>query len=446
MEATNHNKQLLKDNLILNSQNIDRFRIRGRCLTMTKNNGGNQHYIDVSEDQDIKAWISEQGFGHAIPDFQPNGRQKQVAAVDVTNNPEIHTWLNQQGLGHLIKSPSPEEPELPVHFPKLVTDDFNYGRRSRSMSIAIPSEYHDGHNYDRSSKMHTTDTIDGSNNRRRSESVTEFDPSQHLIRIKPNHRSSLTASLTKPQHQRFQSKKDSSSSSSSSDSSESGSENEIIHINTRDSLRKHERARHGDDEHVIQKQRVFVRYLQPPTPPADGPIIIKETPVKSSKRRKQAPIIIRQKCPSPPTPLPIIYREQAPPPSRPEPTTIIKKRVPAPPSPRHIIIEKIPPPPPKHPDIIIEKWLPPKRNKHRDVIIHQCEPPTIQSPNITIVESRSPCDKHNIRYINRIYDESPSTACPTSCHSVLNCTPACCMNPSTLICQPGKEMLIADYI
>jgi len=77
----------------------------------------------------------------------------------------------------------------------------------------------------------------------------------------------------------------------------------------------------NNQQNVVYKQQVNIRYLQPPTPPPPAPIIIREKQAPAPP--KQPPIIIRQTEPAPSTPAPLIIRERAPtPPSPTEPTVI----------------------------------------------------------------------------------------------------------------------------
>ncbi|KAI3387481.1 hypothetical protein SNEBB_003057 [Seison nebaliae] len=101
-----------------------------------------------------------------------------------------------------------------------------------------------------------------------------------------------------------------------------------------------------NNENVEYKQEVAIRYLQPPTPPPPGPIIIKE--VRPPPAPAAPPVIVRQRPPRPLTPPPIVVREQ--PPTQPQhlPPKIITKQLPRNvPPPRRVIVERLPPLPPK---------------------------------------------------------------------------------------------------
>lgn len=104
------------------------------------------------------------------------------------------------------------------------------------------------------------------------------------------------------------------------------------------------------NQNVVYKQQVNIRYLQPPTPPPQAPIIIRE---KHLPQSQQPPIIIRQTEPLAPTPPPLVIREKAPEAPSTGTPTIIERTLPAPPPPpRQVIIERIPAPPVKPRPII----------------------------------------------------------------------------------------------
>ncbi|CAF0799679.1 unnamed protein product [Didymodactylos carnosus] len=63
-------------------------------------------------------------------------------------------------------------------------------------------------------------------------------------------------------------------------------------------------------EQPTYKQQIIVRYLRPPTPPAPGPLVIKE--VRPPPPAPAPPLIIRTRAPRGKTPPPIIIREQPP--------------------------------------------------------------------------------------------------------------------------------------
>ncbi|CAF1277254.1 unnamed protein product [Adineta ricciae] len=134
---------------------------------------------------------------------------------------------------------------------------------------------------------------------------------------------------------------------------------------------------------LTYQQNISVRYLQPPTPPPPGPIIIRE--VRPPPTCPKSPIHIRQRPAPERTPPPLIFRERPPPiPPRP-PCQIIEKLLP-PPSrpPRRLIVEQLGPCPPKPSDVIIERWLPYRRNDQRR-IFYERVPTTPPSPNVLVM-------------------------------------------------------------
>lgn len=111
------------------------------------------------------------------------------------------------------------------------------------------------------------------------------------------------------------------------------------------------------DQQLLFKQQVRVRYLQPPTPPPPGPILVKQEP--RVPMPVAPPIIIRQQAPPVVAPPPIVYREAPPPPPLTIPTRVITiPGKPMPPPPRKVIVERLAQMPAPPPDIIIERWLP----------------------------------------------------------------------------------------
>ncbi|KAI3380108.1 hypothetical protein SNEBB_004721 [Seison nebaliae] len=123
-------------------------------------------------------------------------------------------------------------------------------------------------------------------------------------------------------------------------------------------------------DNILYNQEVAIRYLQPPTPPPGGPILIKEVQAPTPQL---PPIIIRQKPPQAATPTPMIIRENPPQePSEPE-TKIINHRLPTPPpKPRRVIIERLGKMPEKPRNVIVERWLPYK-NQKRQIIYEKLE-------------------------------------------------------------------------
>ncbi|CAF1453366.1 unnamed protein product [Rotaria sordida] len=136
--------------------------------------------------------------------------------------------------------------------------------------------------------------------------------------------------------------------------------------------------RQAAQDDVVYKQRVFVRYLQPPTPPVGGPIIVREK--QPPPPPPESPLVIKRAPPPPPTPPPVTIREHPPPLPPPEGTTIIDKMIPAAPKPqRQVIVEQYPQLPPKPQNVIIERWLPMPPRK-RPIFYQRLPAPTVNQP------------------------------------------------------------------
>ncbi|UJR10079.1 hypothetical protein I4U23_014301 [Adineta vaga] len=134
---------------------------------------------------------------------------------------------------------------------------------------------------------------------------------------------------------------------------------------------------------VVYRQRVFVKYLQPPTPPVAGAIIVREKQLPAPP--PDPPLVIRRAPPPPPTPPPVVIRERPPPIPPPEGTTIINKILPPlPKPPRQVIIEQYPQLPPKPRDVILEKWLPVPPRQRR-IFYERLPPPIVKPPPRPIV-------------------------------------------------------------
>jgi hypothetical protein len=134
-----------------------------------------------------------------------------------------------------------------------------------------------------------------------------------------------------------------------------------------------EHIRRHNNDRITYKQDVAIRYLQPPTPPPSGPVIIRE--IRAPQPPEAPPLIIHQRPPVPVTPPPIIIRERPPVPPPIEPPRIVNKYLPAPPPPpRKVIIERQAPLPQKPQPIIIEKWLPYKPSPERRVVVERAQP------------------------------------------------------------------------
>ena len=134
-----------------------------------------------------------------------------------------------------------------------------------------------------------------------------------------------------------------------------------------------QQIRRPNNNRITYRQDVSIRYLQPPTPPPPGPVIIRE--IRAPQAPEAPPLVIRQRAPAPITPPPIVIRERPPIPPRIEQPRIVTKYLPAPPpSPRKVIIERQAPLPQKPQPIIIEKWLPYKPPPERRVVVERAQP------------------------------------------------------------------------
>ncbi|CAF0892850.1 unnamed protein product [Brachionus calyciflorus] len=137
-------------------------------------------------------------------------------------------------------------------------------------------------------------------------------------------------------------------------------------------------------DEIVYKQNVFIRWLQPPTPPPPAPIIIRE--VQDPTPETLPPLVICKQAPRPPTPPPLIIRERPPTPIEvPKEPLIIERRVPVPEKHRKVIIEHLPPPPPKPRDIILEKWLP-REPAPRSVYVQKSNQISHQKPIYEVFE------------------------------------------------------------
>lgn len=124
---------------------------------------------------------------------------------------------------------------------------------------------------------------------------------------------------------------------------------------------------------VTYKQNIIVRFLQPPTIPNAGPLVIKE--ISSQQQPPLPPLVIKQRPTPPKTPPPLFIRERPPPLPSTVATKVITRHVPPDPAPpRAVIIERLPPLPPKPRDIVIERWLPYEIvNQKRKVIVERAQ-------------------------------------------------------------------------
>lgn len=167
-------------------------------------------------------------------------------------------------------------------------------------------------------------------------------------------------------------------------------------------------------EPVRAKQNIRVRYLQPPEPPAQAPIIVKERQLTPPP--PAPPLVIRQISKPPPTPPPLIIRERPPtPPKIATQPTVIEKVLPPPtPPPRQVIVERIPAPE-KPRDVIYEKWLPYKPPGERPVLVergrtYERQPP----PKNVIIEYEHP----TVNLERQIFDEGVLRADPANYNRV----------------------------
>ncbi|CAF4148192.1 unnamed protein product, partial [Rotaria sp. Silwood2] len=127
------------------------------------------------------------------------------------------------------------------------------------------------------------------------------------------------------------------------------------------------------NEHLTYHQDIAVRYLQPPSPPPPGPIIVRE--IRAPAPPEAPPLVIHQRANVPLTPPPMVIRECPPVPPPIEPPVTVNKFLPAPPPlPRKVIIERQAPLPPKPQSVIIEKWLPYQPPPQRPVIVEPAPP------------------------------------------------------------------------
>ncbi|CAF0885786.1 unnamed protein product [Rotaria sp. Silwood1] len=127
------------------------------------------------------------------------------------------------------------------------------------------------------------------------------------------------------------------------------------------------------NEHLTYHQDIAIRYLQPPSPPPPGPIVVRE--IRAPLPPEAPPLVVRQHANVPMTPPPMIIRECPPVPPPIEPPSVVNKFLPAPPPlPRRVIIEREAPLPPKPQPVIIEKWLPYKPPPERRIVVEPAAP------------------------------------------------------------------------
>ena len=138
------------------------------------------------------------------------------------------------------------------------------------------------------------------------------------------------------------------------------------------------------------KQQVAIRYLNPPTPPRHGDIIIRQEP--DNQLPAAPPLVIRQVPAPAPTPAPIVIREAPP-----RPPTVLGTKIVTiagrnlPPPARKIVLEKLPDQPEKPRSIFIEKWLPYKQQTRRVVFekVNDCDS-LLPNPKNLIIEWQKP--------------------------------------------------------
>ncbi|CAF2857811.1 unnamed protein product [Rotaria sp. Silwood2] len=182
-----------------------------------------------------------------------------------------------------------------------------------------------------------------------------------------------------------------------------------------------------NNQEVVYKQNIMVRWLQPPTPPPPAPIIIREI---RAPAETQPPIVCRQMPPCPPTPPPIIIREKPPlcPPSG-QPL-IIEKRLPPVTCPRQVIVERYPAPPAKPPTIIYEKYLPQTQPARQIIVKREMGRPT----GYQVAQQQIP-GRQLVREIVRQIPQISSTA-----QSALVCTPQQqATGQTTFVCAPQQQ-------
>ncbi|CAF3369542.1 unnamed protein product [Rotaria sp. Silwood2] len=195
----------------------------------------------------------------------------------------------------------------------------------------------------------------------------------------------------------------------------------------------------GNSSPVILEQRVFLRYLQPPTVPPPGPLIIKE--VRPRQPSPSPPLVIREHAPPLPSLPPLILRERPPTPPKHIPSETIIRTLPAlPVPPRSVIIERFPPPPEKPRDIIIERWIPYEHQPERRTIVEHA-PSAKQYPqpsNTTIIYSATETR------IVRKYQELGVTPENPACYRARYGSSL--LDPVTLVQEARKAGVMEDIV
>jgi hypothetical protein len=150
-----------------------------------------------------------------------------------------------------------------------------------------------------------------------------------------------------------------------------------------------EHIRRHNNDRITYRQDVAIRYLQPPTPPPPGPVIVRE--IRAPQPPEAPPLVIQQRPPVPTTPPPIVIRERPPIPPPVEPPRIVNKYLPAPPPPpRKVVVERQAPLPQKPQPIIIEKWLPYRPPPERRVVVERAQPLIPRPPRKNTVITYDP--------------------------------------------------------
>ncbi|CAF0774180.1 unnamed protein product [Rotaria sp. Silwood1] len=183
-----------------------------------------------------------------------------------------------------------------------------------------------------------------------------------------------------------------------------------------------------NNQEVVYKQNIMVRWLKPPTPPPPAPIIIREI---RAPTETQPPIVCRQMPPCPPTPPPIIIREKPPPCFSSGPPVIIEKRLPPVTAPRQVIVERYPAPPTKPPTIIYEKYLPQTQPSRQIVVKREMSRPTA---GYQAAQQQIP-GRHIVREIVRQIPQVSSTTQPTLVYTPQQQTTA----QPALFCMPQQQ-------
>ncbi|CAF3679950.1 unnamed protein product [Rotaria socialis] len=152
---------------------------------------------------------------------------------------------------------------------------------------------------------------------------------------------------------------------------------------------------------LTYQQKVLVRFLQPPTLPPPGPLIIKE--VRPPQPPPLPPLRIRQTAPNLPQPPPLILRERPPvPPAKIAAQTVTRHLPPIPVPPRSVIVERHPPCPQKPRDIIIERWIPYGPPPQRRTIVQRAPAPVKYTQPRNYVIVYEPVQARVIRQFRRI--------------------------------------------